>query len=262
MSRTWVTPGARRVPEVVLAFWVLKLLSTAMGEAASDGLVGTIGPAPAVLVGFVAFAVVLIRQLRLQRFVAGPYWLTVAMIGVFGTMAADVVHKGFGVAYSLSSIGYALALVVIFVVWHRVEGTLSIHSIDTTRRELFYWATVVATFAMGTAVGDLLAITFGLGYFSSGVVCCVLFAIPMMAYWRRRAPEVTTFWCAYILTRPLGASFADWAGKSPARGGLGWGDWPVALILAVLMVVVVRLTARGARGVVRERSFDRYSASD
>jgi len=126
-------------------------------------------------------------------------------------------------------------LATIFVVWYASEKTLSIHSINTPRRELFYWATVMATFALGTAVGDLTAATLGLGYFSSGVLFAILFAIPALAYWLFRLNVILAFWFAYIMTRPFGASFADWFGK-PIYGGLGLGDTWVALVLTILIV--------------------------
>jgi uncharacterized membrane-anchored protein len=184
--------------------------------------------------------IALALQLRRQRYVPWAYWLAVAGVGVFGTMAADVLHVGFGVPYPLSSVLYAAALGAVFVTWSRTEHTLSIHDVDTTRRELFYWAAVVATFAMGTAVGDLTAVTLHLGYFSSIWLFAGLMLLPAVGYWRLRLNPVLTFWTAYVLTRPLGASVADWLGKPAALGGLGWGDGPVAgaLILAIVALVV------------------------
>ena len=165
------TPGALRVPEVAVMFWVVKGLSTAMGEATSDALVNSsLGAPVAVLLGFVVFLAALTLQFKQARYRAWSYWLAVCMVGVFGTMAADVLHVGFGVPYIASSLLYAVVLAAIFTGWQRTEHTLSIHSVDTARREAFYWATVVATFAMGTAVGDLTATTFHLGYFWSGVM--------------------------------------------------------------------------------------------
>jgi uncharacterized membrane-anchored protein len=157
------------------------------------------------------------------------------MVAIFGTMAADVAHVVLGIPYEVSTVCFAAALAVIFVVWYRSEKTLSIHSINTPRRELFYWATVMATFALGTAVGDLTAATLGLGYFSSGVLFAVLFAAPALAYWLFGLNEIAAFWFAYIMTRPLGASFADWFGK-PILGGLGLGDTKVALVLTILII--------------------------
>jgi uncharacterized membrane-anchored protein len=148
-----------RVPEIGVTFWVIKGLSTAMGESTSDYLVHAMAPELAVLLGFVAFLGALALQFRQERYVAWSYWLAVAMVGVFGTMAADVLHVGLGVPYTVSSILYAVVLAIVFIAWRGTEQTLSIHTVSTPRREAFYWATVVATFAMGTAVGDFTANT-------------------------------------------------------------------------------------------------------
>jgi uncharacterized membrane-anchored protein len=210
-----------------------------MGEATSDFFVHRFAPEVAVLGGGVVFAVVLYWQLRCPRYLVAYYWAAVAMVSVFGTMCADVVHVGFGVPYLVSSVGFAIALTLIFVLWHRVEGTLSIHSITSTRRELFYWATVTATFALGTATGDMTATTLHLGYFSSGLVFVLLFLVPAGAYRFFNANAIASFWTAYILTRPLGASFADWMGVSRARGGLNWGPGNVSMLLSGAIVLVV-----------------------
>ena len=152
-----------RVPEITVLFWVIKGLSTAMGESTSDYLVNAMSPVIAVLLGFVGFVVAIVIQFSMRRYVAGAYWLAVVMVGVFGTMVADVLHVGFGVPYALSTPLFAAVLAANFVAWKRVEGTLSIHSIDTARREVFYWIAVVSTFALGTALGDLSAVTLHLG---------------------------------------------------------------------------------------------------
>ena len=167
------------------------------------------------------------------------YWLAVAMVAVFGTMAADVLHIQFGVPYIASTVLFAVALAVVFGAWHRSEGTLSIHSIVTVRREAFYWAAVLATFAMGTAAGDLAAYTAKLGFLTAGIVFAVVFAIPGLAYRFARLNAIFAFWFAYVLTRPLGASFADWTGKARNAKGLGYGDGPVSFVLAAVIVVLV-----------------------
>ena len=158
------------------------------------------------------------------------------MVAIFGTMAADVLHIGLGIPYFVSTAFFMVTLAVVFAVWYMSEKTLSIHSIYTRRRELFYWAAVVTTFALGTAVGDLTATTLGLGYFFSGVMFAVLIAIPALAYWLLGLNEIFAFWLAYILTRPLGASFADWMGKPHSAGGLGLGTGTVSLGLTVLII--------------------------
>lgn len=228
----------RKVPEVTIYFWIIKLLSTAMGESTSDYLVFHINPYIAVALGGIGLIASLVLQLVVRRYVAWIYWLAVVMVAIFGTMAADVLHVVLGIPYLVSTIFFALVLATIFVAWYASEKTLSIHSITTPRRELFYWATVLATFALGTALGDLTAATLGLGYFSSGVLFAVLFAIPGLAYRLFGLNGIVAFWFAYIMTRPLGASFADWFGK-PILGGLGLGDTWVSLVLTILIIGLV-----------------------
>jgi uncharacterized membrane-anchored protein len=235
-----------KVPEVTAFFWIVKALTTGMGESTSDFLVHTLIPQVAVVLGGIAFLIALYIQFSKDRYVPWAYWLAVAMVGVFGTMCADVLHVGFGVPYIVSTVFFAIALFVVFRTWHASEGTLSIHSIRTPRRELFYWVAVVATFAMGTAVGDLTAITFGLGYFASGLLFAAVIAIPALGYFRYRMNPILAFWFAYVVTRPLGASFADWLGKPSESGGLGLGNGVVSLLLAAMIAAFVAyLSATG-----------------
>jgi uncharacterized membrane-anchored protein len=228
-----------RVPRVTVFFWIIKALSTAMGEAASDYLVRVFPPVFAVLLGFVVFVVAMALQLTRRRYVAWAYWLAVCAVGVFGTMVADVLHVGLGVPYDVSAPLFAVILAAVFVVWHRVEHMVSIHTIDSTRREVFYWLAVVSTFALGTAVGDLTAVTFGLGYLVSALVFGLLIVIIAFAFRFARLGVVLAFWAAYVLTRPFGASVADWLGKPPSLGGVGVGDGAVALIFLAAIIALV-----------------------
>jgi uncharacterized membrane-anchored protein len=157
-------------------------------------------------------------------------------------MVADVLHVVLDVPYAVSAAGLAIVLAAVFLAWHRVEGTLSIHSIDTPRRELFYWATVMATFALGTALGDLTASTLGLGYPASALLFAVAFAVPGVGYRFLGWNPIATFWAAYVITRPLGASVADWLGKE-TLGGLGIGDAVVAVVFGACIAVVVAYLA-------------------
>ena len=234
---------ASKVPEVTFLFWVVKVLTTGMGETTSDFLVRSIEPAVAVGIGAILFAAALVLQLAAARYLPWVYWLAVAMVSVFGTMAADVTHIVLGVPYLVSTIAFAVLLAVVFLVWHRGEGTLSIHSITSRRRESYYWATILVTFALGTAAGDMTARTLHLGYFVSGVVFAVVIAIPAVAFRLGAFNAVFAFWFAYVATRPLGASFADWMGVSHARGGLQWGTGPVSVALAILIVAGVAILA-------------------
>ncbi len=220
-------------------FWTAKLLSTAMGESTSDYLVHRFNPELAVLAVAVVFVVVLANQLAAPRYLVGAYWSAVALVGVFGTMCADVAHVALHVPYGASATGFALALGAVFLTWSRTQATLSIHDVTTRARELYYWAAVVATFALGTAAGDLSAYTFGLGYLRSAAVFALAILIPAVAYAAFHVNSVACFWAAYVLTRPLGASVADYLGKARADGGLGWGAGWVALGFAALIVAVV-----------------------
>jgi uncharacterized membrane-anchored protein len=233
-----------KVPEVTAFFWIVKALTTAMGESTSDFLVHTLVPEIAVVIGGIAFCVALYLQFSKDRYVPWAYWLAVAMVGVFGTMAADVLHVGLGVPYIVSTVFYAIVLAVVFRAWYLSEGTLSIHSITTPRRELFYWAAVLATFALGTAAGDLTAVTFGLGYFGSILLFLGIIAIPALGYFRFGMNSILAFWFAYVVTRPVGASVADWLSVSSARGGLALGTGPVSLVLAAAIAAFVYYLAK------------------
>jgi len=243
----------RKVPAITFHFWAVKILSTAMGEAASDYMVHTIDPYIAVALGAVGLAIGLTWQFLLRRYFAPAYWLAVVMVAVFGTMVADAVHIEFGIPYAKSTLMCAVTLAAIFGSWWLIEKTLSIHSIVTRRREFFYWATVLATFAMGTAVGDLSAYSMQLGWLLSGLLYTVLFVIPLLARRLFRINEVFAFWFAYIVTRPLGASYADWLGVPAYLGGLNFGRGTVAISLTVVIIFwvtylsVTKADVEGAR---------------
>ena len=253
--------AASKVPLITAYFWIIKLLSTAMGEATSDYMVRTINPVIAVLFGFTGFVIAMVLQFRAKAYNAWIYWLAVVMVAVFGTQAADVLHIKFGVPYVASTAFYAVVLAVIFILWYRTEGTLSIHSIRTPRRELFYWATVLATFAMGTATGDMTAKTLNLGYLASGVWFSVAFAAVAVAHWKFRLNPILAFWVAYVLTRPVGASFADYIAFPHSVGGLGVGHGAVALALTVVIVVLVGYLAVTRKDVEDPRQVAAAAAS-
>lgn len=243
--------AAVKVPQITLLFWVVKLLSTAMGESTSDYLVFHVNPYVAVVLGTLGLAAAFVLQFRSSRYVAWIYWLTVVMVAVFGTMAADVAHVVIGIPYEVSTAIFAVVLAAVFVVWYLSEHTLSFHTVYPGRRELFYWATVMATFALGTAAGDMTAASLKLGYFPSLLLFVIFFALPLLARRLLGINEIATFWFAYVVTRPLGASFADWVGK-PVLGGLGLGDGKIALVLGVLIVVfVASLSSRPRRNGAR-----------
>lgn len=234
---------AAKVPAVGITFWVIKLLTTGTGEATGDYL-ARVNIALAAVVGSFGLLITLWWQLRASRYIAWAYWLTVLGVAVFGTMAADGLHIVFGVPYAASTILFAAAIAVIFAGWWRIEGTLSIHSINTERREVFYWLAVLATFALGTAAGDLTATSLGLGFAASAALFAVLICLPALGWWRFGLNPIFGFWCAYVLTRPLGASLADWLGKPHTfGGGLDYGDGTVTLIGLALFAALVAVLA-------------------
>ena len=228
-----------KVPLITLGFWVIKILSTGMGETAADYFDKRFNPIYSVLTAGVVLAFALWKQFKAPTYEPKAYWFAVVMVSVFGTMVADAFHVALGVPYAVSTPVFVVAVGVLLAWWYRVEGSLSIHSIVTPRRELFYWATVMATFALGTAAGDLTAMSLNLGFFTSGVMFAVAFAIPVIAYKFFGMNEVLAFWIAYIITRPFGASFADWMGVSKERGGLAYGTGPVSIVLTVIIVGLV-----------------------
>jgi uncharacterized membrane-anchored protein len=236
-------PIAAKVPEIGAIFWALKLLTTGMGEAMSDFL-GQKNVPLAAAIGIFGLAFALWLQLRTREYRAGPYWFAVMMVAIFGTMAADGVHDGAQLPYAVTTPLYAILVGAIFLTWYRSEGTLSIHSITSRRREEFYWAAVLATFALGTAAGDLTALSLNIGFFGSAVLFAAIIAIPAVGWARFNLNPIVAFWAAYIVTRPLGASFADWFSKRTG-GGLGLGDGTVsAIALAVFVGLVAYVAAR------------------
>jgi uncharacterized membrane-anchored protein len=228
--------AASKVPQITVLFWIIKVMTTAQGEAVSDFLALRYGPVIAVSLGATGLAIALTLQFRARRYVAWIYWAAVVMVAVFGTMAADGLHVELGVPYDVSTPFFAVSLAVIFAVWYATEKTLSIHSINTPRREFFYWATVMATFALGTALGDMTAVTLHWGYLTSGVAFTALIAVPAIARWRLGMNPILAFWIAYVVTRPLGASFADYFGVPHRYGGLGLGRGLVGLILTFVII--------------------------
>lgn len=241
---------APKVPEVFLLFWVVKLLTTGIGEAGADYM-GTVSIPLAAVVGIGGFFLALWLQLRATEYHAVRYWITVLMVALFGTMVADGPHVVLGTPYYVDSMVYLAILTGILTWWQRSEGTLSVHSITTARRERFYWGTVLLTFGLGTAVGDTTAIDMGLGFSWSIILFGVLILVPLLL-WRTGALDATiAFWASYVLTRPLGASVADWLGKSHHNGGIGWGDgvvFGIGLLLFGGLVTYLAVTHSDEEG--------------
>ena len=231
-----------RVPEVTVDFWVIKLLAVTMGETAADFLNVNLGyglTATSILMAGV-FLFALAIQFYQGRYVPWSYWLTVVAISVVGTLVTDNLVDNFGVSLMTTTVGFSVALAATFIIWYGVEGTLSIHSILTARRERFYWLAILFTFALGTSVGDQVAESFNLGYLNTGLLFGGIIAIVALAYSKFGLNAVLAFWIAYILTRPLGASFGDLLSQPREYGGLGLGTitTSVAFLVAIVATVV------------------------
>jgi uncharacterized membrane-anchored protein len=242
LDRLWVAPVAAKVPEIIALFWIVKVLTTAGGEATSDYLAGYgnfVGGGIELLV----FAVGLVLQCVTRRYRAVAYWWLAFSIAIFGTGVADFLHLDVHISYAGTSAIWAVILGIVFLLWHRLEGTLSIHSVHSRRREFFYWSTVFATFALGTAFGDYTAVTLNLGFLASGIFFAVAIVLPAVAHWKLRLNSVVAFWISYVLTRPLGASFADYASKPRSLGGIDLGNGPTAAACFVAVAALVAYLA-------------------
>lgn len=229
-----------KVPEVTIFFWIIKILCTTVGETASDFLNESLGFGlilTSIIIG-VIFFVVLFYQVRSRKYTPWLYWITVFLISIFGTLVTDNLTDGLHVPLELSTITFSLLLGLTFLVWYSKEKTLSIHSIDTRKREIFYWLAILFTFALGTATGDLYAEAFGIGYLVTGLVVATMIVSIIIA-WKFRLDTILAFWTAYILTRPLGASIGDFLSQTPASGGLGLGPTITTGIFVLGILITV-----------------------
>lgn len=242
VGRIFPAPIAAKVPEVVFLFWVVKILTTAGGEATSDYL-RIYGNVRGGVVEVGLFAVGLVWQFGTRRYRAFAYWFLAFAIAIFGTGVSDFLHLDVGIPYAGTTLLWAVILAATFWVWQHSEGTLSIHSITTQRREAFYWATVFATFALGTALGDFTATSLHLGYLASGILFGVVILLPALAWKSFGLNSIAAFWMSYVVTRPLGASFADYISKPHYLSGIKFGDGPTALVFAIAVFVLVAYLA-------------------
>ncbi|WP_138732211.1 COG4705 family protein [Modestobacter excelsi] len=237
-----------KVPEVTLFFWVIKVLATTVGETFADFLSGLglgLGGTTVLMTG--VFAIALAAQFRTRRYVPAVYWLTVVLISVVGTLVTDNLTDALGVPLVVSTVVFAVALAATFAAWYAKEGTLSIHSIVTGRREAFYWLAILVTFALGTAVGDLVDEKLGLGYWPTALVVALLIAAVAVSHLVFRANAVLTFWIAYVLTRPLGASLGDGLSQGRSDGGLGLGTTVTSVVFLLVILAVVSYLAVSKR---------------
>ena len=237
-----------KVPQVTLAFWAIKIMSTTVGETGADYLAVHVGLGAAVTGAIMASLLIaaLVLQLRSRQYVPWVYWLTVVLVSVVGTQITDALTDGLGVSLYVSTAVFAALLAMTFAAWYARERTLSIHTIVTSRRELFYWTAILFTFALGTAAGDLATEALGLG-FNVGVVIFSALIAAIYGAFRLGANPVLTFWLAYILTRPLGASLGDLLSQARTYGGLGLGTVTTSIAFLAVIVVLVMLLSVGPK---------------
>lgn len=246
----WSTDMLNKVPQLTLLFWIIKIMATTVGETAADFLAVRVGLGAAVTMSIMVsiLIVVLLLQLRSQRYVPWIYWLTVVLVSVVGTQITDLLTDGLGVSLYVSTSVFAVALAAIFAVWYWSERTLSVHTIVTTKRELFYWAAILCTFALGTASGDLATEAIPLGFSLGVVVFGTMIAAITAAYYYLGLDAILAFWLAYILTRPLGASLGDLLSQSQQYGGLGLGTIVTSLVFFVIIAAGVTYLTIGPNG--------------
>jgi len=248
-SMTNITSGSiyNRVPRVTADFWLIKLMAVTMGETAADYLSVQLGfglAMTSVLMSAVLI-VALFWQFSQKRYVPAPYWLSVVLISIVGTLITDNLVDNFHVPLIVTTIFFAVALAITFLVWFRTERTLSIHSVFTTRREALYWLAILFTFALGTAAGDLVAEQFALGYLATGILFGMIIASLSIGYFFLGLDGILGFWLVYILTRPLGASFGDLLSQPTQYGGVGLGTIITsAIFLLIIIAVVIYMTLR------------------
>ena len=235
-----------KVPQITLAFWVIKIMSTTVGETGADYLAVHVGLGTAITGGIMGslLIVALFLQLRSWRYVPWIYWLTVVLVSIVGTQITDALTDGLGVSLYVSTAVFAVLLAMTFAAWYARERTLSIHTIVTRRRELFYWTAILFTFALGTAAGDLATEALSLGFNIGVLAFGFLIAVIYVAF-RLGANPVLTFWLAYILTRPLGASLGDLLSQARNYGGLGLGTITTSIAFLAIIVILVALLSAG-----------------
>ncbi len=242
-----------KVPEITLYFWVIKILCTTVGETFADNLNENLGLGltnTSYIMGAVLIAV-LVAQFRARRYVPGIYWLAVVLVSVVGTLVSDNLVENYGVTLETTTVAFSLILIGVFASWYWSERTLSVHTIVTTKREGFYWATILFTFALGTSAGDLLSEKLALGYLPTVGIFAGAIAVIATCHFALKMNAILSFWLAYILTRPLGASIGDYLASPKAEGGLGLGTTVTSIIFLSTILALVVFLAISKRDVIR-----------
>lgn len=244
-THTQASVAFNRVPKVTVDFWLIKLMAVTVGETAADFLNATMGfgltNTSIVMTGILIAA--LIVQFAQQKYVPWAYWIAVVMISVVGTLISDNLADNLGIPLETTTLIFSIALIATFAIWYAFEKTLSIHTIFTTRREIFYWLAILFTFALGTSAGDLMAEKLGLGYLTAGLVYGAIIALVAFGYFALKMNGILAFWLAYILTRPMGASFGDFFAQPLQNGGLGFGTTITSVIfLGAIAAIIIYMT--------------------
>lgn len=247
-----------KVPVIITTyFWVIKILATTVGETGADFLIFNLHfglMLTSLLMSILLFGLLYV-QIKSSRYIPWLYWLTVVLVSIVGTLITDNLTDNLGVSLVASTLGFSIALAITFYAWFKVEGSLSIHSIYTAKRELFYWAAILLTFALGTAAGDLMGESVGLGYWLSAVLFGAAILLVTIGFYVFKINSVLAFWLAYILTRPLGASIGDYLSQDAKNGGLGLGTVGTsAIFLISIFILVSYLTITKADAVLPSTS--------
>lgn len=240
-----MTISLNKVPQITIFFWIIKILCTTVGETFADFINFNLGlglTLTTVIMG-IAFFIALFFQFKADKYIPAIYWITVVLISVFGTLVTDNLTDNIGIPLEVSTVAFSILLGITFLFWYLSEKTLSIHSIFTTKREVFYWLTILFTFALGTAIGDLYSEQLGLGYLNTGIGVIIIIALVFFAYRFWKLNGVLAFWIAYILTRPLGASLGDYLSQSKVNGGLGFGTTITSIIFLIAILAIILFLA-------------------
>ncbi|XBS68412.1 hypothetical protein ABK905_16975 [Acerihabitans sp. KWT182] len=244
-EKTFKIIACSKVPEITFFFWLIKMMSTTVGETAADFLNAELGLGLAGIAAVIGgmLALVLYVQVKARSYIPWHYWLAVVLVSIFGTLVTDILTDQLAIPLLLSCAMFGSTLILTFMIWHRTEGTLSIHAINTPSRELFYWTAILFTFALGTAVGDFVSESWAMGYLSSALLFGALIAVTILAFYGLKAPAGWCFWIAYVLTRPFGASWGDLLSQPVDNGGLGLGSMTTSsLFLSAILILVIYLS--------------------
>jgi uncharacterized membrane-anchored protein len=252
-TRWWARQMLNKVPEITVYFWVIKVLCTTVGETFADNLNENLGlglSRTSYIMGALLIAV-LVFQFRSRRYVPGIYWLAVVLISVVGTLASDNLVENYGVALETTTIAFGAILICVFAAWYAIERTLSVHTIFTIRREGFYWLAILFTFALGTSAGDFLSERLELGYLAALGIFAGAILVVAILHFGLRMNAILSFWLAYILTRPLGASIGDYLASPTGEGGLGLGTNLTSIVFLSTILALVVFLAISKRDVIR-----------